>query len=168
MKQTFLVDTYHHKFNHGFRKNRAISQIINGHVQKWDISKRFHQFDEWGPWSRGNKKSFQLEFVRQNLSSPVDTSKLQALVPVFWSQMCDCVVLAVGYETAMYQVMSNWNRKIFLVIDDERQKLRNISISGCMRTCSYLWKFSCFLSTHVAPGVLGIVTSRALLTKHRC
>ena len=32
VKQTFLVDTYQHKFNHGFRKNQANSQIINGHV----------------------------------------------------------------------------------------------------------------------------------------
>ena len=47
--------------------------------------------------------------------------------------MCDCIVLAVDYETAMYQVMNNWNRKIILVIDGEKQKLRNISISGCMR-----------------------------------
>ena len=32
VKQTFLVDTYHHKFNHGFRKKQAILQIINSHV----------------------------------------------------------------------------------------------------------------------------------------
>ena len=60
VKRTFLVDTYHHKFNHGFRKNpgknQAISQIIIGHFKRWDISKMFHQFDEWGPWSRGNSK----------------------------------------------------------------------------------------------------------------
>ena len=56
---------------------------------------------------------FNLDFFRQNLSSSVDSSKLQALVPVFWSQMCDCVVLAVDFDTAMYQVMNNWNRKIF-------------------------------------------------------
>ena len=82
----------------------------------------------------------------QNLSSSTDTSKVQALVPVFWSQMCNCVVLAVDYETGMYQMMNNWNRKTFLAIDGERQKLRNISISGCMCVCSYLWKFSCFHS----------------------
>ena len=58
--------------------------------------------------------------MRQNLSSSIDTSKLQALVPVFLSEMCDCVVLAVDYETAMYQVMNNWNRKIILVIDGGR------------------------------------------------
>ena len=60
--------------------------------------------------------------------------------------MCDCVVSAVDYETAMYQVMNSRNRKIFLMIGGERQKLRNISISGCMRVCFYLWKFSCFHS----------------------
>ena len=43
VKQTFLVDTYQHKFNHGFRKNQAISQSTNGHVKSWDISKMFHQ-----------------------------------------------------------------------------------------------------------------------------
>ena len=32
VKQTFLVDTCHHKFNHGFRKNQAISQINSGHI----------------------------------------------------------------------------------------------------------------------------------------
>ena len=32
VKQTFLVETYHHKFNHGFRKNQANLQIINVHV----------------------------------------------------------------------------------------------------------------------------------------
>ena len=143
VKQNFLVDTYHNKFNHEFRKNQAISQIINGHVMRWDISKMFLSFDEWKSWSSGNRKSFQLGFVRQNLSSSVDTSKVQALAPVFWSQMCDCVV---DYETAMYQVMNNWNRKIYLVIDGERQKLRNISNSGRMCLCSYLWKFSCFHS----------------------
>ena len=144
VKQT-LVDTYHHKFSHGFRKKktRPFRRSSMSMFKRWDIGKMFHQFDEWGLWSRGNRKSFQLGFVRQNLSSSVDTSKLQALVPVFWSQMSDCVVLAVDYETAMYQVMNKWNRKIFLVIDGERQKLRHISISGCMRVCSYLWKFSC-------------------------
>ena len=40
------------------------------------------------------------------------------------SLMCDCVVLAVNHGTAMYQVMNNWNRKIFLVIDGERQTLK--------------------------------------------
>ena len=47
--------------------------------KRWVISKMFHQFDEWGPWSRGNRKSFHLGFVRHNLSSSFDTSKLQAL-----------------------------------------------------------------------------------------
>ena len=61
--------------------------------------------------------------------------------------------------TAMCQVMNNWNRKIFLVIDGEREKLRNISISGCMRVFLFM-KLSCFLSTHMASGILGIVTSR--------
>ena len=32
VKQIFLVDTYHHKFNRGFCKKQAISQIINGLV----------------------------------------------------------------------------------------------------------------------------------------
>ena len=32
VKQTFLFGTCHYKLNHGFRKNQAISQIINGHV----------------------------------------------------------------------------------------------------------------------------------------
>ena len=32
VKQTFLVDTYHRKLNHGFRKNHAILQMIDGHV----------------------------------------------------------------------------------------------------------------------------------------
>ena len=32
VKQTFLVDTYHHKFSHGFRKNQAISHIINDYA----------------------------------------------------------------------------------------------------------------------------------------
>ena len=35
--------------------------------------------------------------------------------------MCDCAVLAFDYETAMYQVMNNWNRKNILVTDGERQ-----------------------------------------------
>ena len=100
--------------------------------KRWDISKMFHQFDEWGTWSRGNGKSFQLGFVRQNLSSFFDTSKLQALVPIFWSQICDCVVFTVAW--------------ISLLINGERHNSKNISISGCMRVCFYLWKFSCFLS----------------------
>ena len=32
VKQTFVFDTYHYKFNHGYRKNQAIWQINNGHV----------------------------------------------------------------------------------------------------------------------------------------
>ena len=119
---------------------RTLDVALPGDVPLYHIEKH-----EWGPWSCGTRKSFQLGFVRQNLSSSVDTPKVQALVLVFWSQMCDFVVLAVDYQTAMYQVMNNWNRKTFLVIDGERQRLRNISISGCMRVCSYLWKFSCYL-----------------------
>ena len=86
--------------------------------------------------------------------------------------MCDCVVLAVDHETTMSQVMNNWNREIFLVVDCERQNLRNISISSRMRVCVLIHESLvvplALLSKHVAPGVLGIVTSRVLLTKHRC
>ena len=115
----------------------------------------FHQFDEWGPWSRGNRKSFQLGFVRQNLSSSIDILKLQTLVPFFRSWMCDCVALAVDYETVMHQVMNNWNRKIFLVIDGERQRLRNISISVCMRVCVLIYE-SLVASTRIVVDACGV------------
>ena len=59
---------------------------------------------------------FNLDLWDRICPSSIDTSKLQALVPVFWSQMCDCVVLAVDYELVMYQVMDNcdwwWKTKV--------------------------------------------------------
>ena len=38
---------------------------------------------------------YETEFVPRTLT-PL---KLQTVVPVFWSQMSDCVVLAVSFET---------------------------------------------------------------------
>ena len=70
VKQT-LVDTYHHKFSHGFRKKkpRPFRRSSMSMFKRWDIGKMFHQFDEWGLWCRGNRKSFQLGFETASSSS---------------------------------------------------------------------------------------------------
>ena len=99
VKQTFQMDTYYHKLNHEFRKSHAISQMIGGHFKKCDIYIIF--INSINEKLVATENRLNLELWNRICPSSIDTSELQTLVLVFWSQMYGCAVLAVNFETPM-------------------------------------------------------------------
>ena len=137
-KKENSFDTYHYHLIIYFVKTSPVRRTSMSMFKNRTLTTDLiDSMSVWGTGSRVKRKLFKVGFGGHNL--PL-AQKRVGKYPVYWSSVVIVLYWLSILKHWCYQVINNWNRKIFPVNDGERQKLGNIKISGRMCRCPYLWK----------------------------